>query len=127
VPQQNQHPRGSDRNDVDNQSSWPTLPQGISSLTGGWKQRTFRHWINQVSANNDILMHSLFAFDRISLLVSSVLIAYYVVINIPNQPHTSQMERKFLSSETANALKTIRNIIEKFPEYGVVDLFGMYR
>lgn len=36
------------------------------------------------------------------------------------------MERKFLSRETANALKTIRNIIEKFPEYGVVDLFGMY-
>jgi hypothetical protein len=45
----------------------------------------------------------------------------------PNRIDASQMERKFLSSETANALKTIRNIIEKFPDYGVVDLFGMYR
>lgn len=36
------------------------------------------------------------------------------------------MEHKFLSAETANALKTIRKIVESFPEYGVVDLFGLY-
>jgi hypothetical protein len=37
------------------------------------------------------------------------------------------MEQKLLSSETAKALKTIRGIIKRFPEYGIVDLFGMYR
>ena len=31
-----------------NLSSWPKLPRGLSSMTGGWKERTFRHWINQV-------------------------------------------------------------------------------
>jgi hypothetical protein len=31
-----------------NLPSWPKLPRGLSSLTGGWKERTFRHWINQV-------------------------------------------------------------------------------
>ena len=36
------------------------------------------------------------------------------------------MEHKFLSAETAKALDTIRKIMESFPEYGVVDLFGMY-
>eukprot|EP00804_Cyclotella_cryptica_P009082 CCRYP_003168-RB/>CCRYP_003168-RB protein AED:0.15 eAED:0.15 QI:21/0.71/0.37/1/0.85/0.75/8/0/938 len=38
----------------------------------------------------------------------------------------AKMEQKFLSSETAQALGTIRNILESFPEYGVVDLFGLY-
>jgi hypothetical protein len=36
------------------------------------------------------------------------------------------MEYKFLSTETAQALRTIRKILESFPEYGVVDLFGLY-
>ena len=38
----------------------------------------------------------------------------------------NKMENKFVSSETAKALTTIRNIITKFPEYGVVDVFRMY-
>lgn len=36
------------------------------------------------------------------------------------------MEHKFLSTETANAVKTIRKVVVSFPEYGVVDLFGLY-
>ena len=31
-----------------------------------------------------------------------------------------------MSNETADALKTIRKIVEAFPDYGVVDLFGLY-
>jgi len=38
----------------------------------------------------------------------------------------NKMKHKHLSSETAKALKTIRNIIDAFPDYGVVDVFGMY-
>mmetsp|Transcript_6179 Transcript_6179/g.10883 ORF Transcript_6179/g.10883 Transcript_6179/m.10883 type:complete len:423 (+) Transcript_6179:91-1359(+) len=38
----------------------------------------------------------------------------------------NKMELKFLSTETAKALGTIRNIVDAFPDYGVVDLFGMY-
>ena len=37
-----------------------------------------------------------------------------------------QMEHKFVSKETATALRTIGNIIDAFPDYGVVDLFAMY-
>jgi hypothetical protein len=36
------------------------------------------------------------------------------------------MEYKFLSTETARALKTINRVLESFPEYGVVDLLGLY-
>ena len=32
-----------------------------------------------------------------------------------------------LSRETASAIQTIRSTIDKFPEYGVVDIFGLYR
>jgi len=39
----------------------------------------------------------------------------------------NEMEFKFCSAETAKALGTIRNIIDTFSDYGVVDLFGMYR
>ena len=37
-----------------------------------------------------------------------------------------KIEHKFLSNETAEALRTIRKILEKFPEYGVVDLLALY-
>ena len=36
------------------------------------------------------------------------------------------MENKFLSEGTRKALKTINKIFESFPDYGVVDLFGLY-
>ena len=51
VTQQHQHLREDASINVDsnnNLPSWPKLPRGLSSLTGGWKERTFRHWINQV-------------------------------------------------------------------------------
>ena len=32
-----------------------------------------------------------------------------------------------LSRETAAAIQTIRSTIDKFPDYGVVDIFGLYR
>ena len=32
-----------------------------------------------------------------------------------------------LSRETSAAIQTIRSTIDKFPEYGVVDIFGLYR
>jgi hypothetical protein len=37
------------------------------------------------------------------------------------------MARKYLSRDTYGAVQTIGKIIQEFPEYGVVDLFGMYR
>jgi hypothetical protein len=41
-------------------------------------------------------------------------------------PTPVKIEHKFLSNETAQAIKTIRKILESFPEYGVVDLLGLY-
>jgi hypothetical protein len=37
-----------------------------------------------------------------------------------------KIEQKFLSPETARAIKTVQKILASFPEYGVVDLFGLY-
>ncbi|KAL7543495.1 hypothetical protein ACHAWF_014294 [Thalassiosira exigua] len=45
----------------------------------------------------------------------------------PSLVPSLQMERKFLSRETAQALETVRAVVAKFPEYGVVDLLGTYR
>lgn len=36
------------------------------------------------------------------------------------------IEEKLLSSETIKSIQTIRNIVERFPEYGIIDLFAMY-
>jgi len=38
----------------------------------------------------------------------------------------SKIQNKFLSNETADALKTIVKVMESFPDYGVVDLLGLY-
>jgi hypothetical protein len=54
VKQQHEHLRENASINVDsnnNLPSWPKLPRGVSSMTGGWKERTFRHWINQVCSN----------------------------------------------------------------------------
>ncbi len=37
-----------------------------------------------------------------------------------------KIEHKFLSPETARAINTIQKMLAAFPEYGVVDLFGLY-
>lgn len=37
-----------------------------------------------------------------------------------------KMEQQFLSPETARRIKTIKRILSSFPDYGVVDLFGLY-
>ena len=37
-----------------------------------------------------------------------------------------KIEHKFLSPETARAINTIQKILAAFPDYGVVDLFGLY-
>ncbi|KAL7452052.1 hypothetical protein ACHAWC_003790 [Mediolabrus comicus] len=37
-----------------------------------------------------------------------------------------KMEQQFLSKETARRIKTIKRILASFPDYGVVDLFGLY-
>ncbi|KAL7491609.1 hypothetical protein ACHAWT_000911 [Skeletonema menzelii] len=37
-----------------------------------------------------------------------------------------KIEHKFLSPETARAIKTVQKILAEFPDYGVVDLFGLY-
>jgi hypothetical protein len=37
-----------------------------------------------------------------------------------------KMEQQFLSKETARRIKTIKRILVSFPDYGVVDLFGLY-
>jgi len=37
-----------------------------------------------------------------------------------------KIEQKFLSPETASAVKTIQKTLAAFPDYGVVDLFGLY-
>ncbi len=37
-----------------------------------------------------------------------------------------KMEQQFLSPETARRIKTIKIILASFPDYGVVDLFGLY-
>lgn len=51
VRQQHEIPPESSSNfdKINNLPSWPKLPGGVSSIAGGWKQRTFRQWINQVS------------------------------------------------------------------------------
>ena len=37
-----------------------------------------------------------------------------------------KIEQKFLSPETARAIKTIQKLLNAFPDYGVVDLLGLY-
>ena len=45
---------------------------------------------------------------------------------IENSSFMQSMEEKLLSSETIKAIQTIRDIVERFPEHGIIDLFGLY-
>jgi hypothetical protein len=59
-----------------------------------------------------------------------ILVVALTIQTYKHKLHTNNpdsLEQKLVSSETAKAFKTIRGIIESFPEYGVVDLFGLYR
>jgi hypothetical protein len=86
---------------------WPPLAQGVSLLSGRKQQLSLLHRMNKVSNAQK-------SVSQLSQTISHT------------RTHTA-IEQKLQSSETAKAFKTIRGIIERFPEYGVVDLFGMYR
>ena len=38
----------------------------------------------------------------------------------------NRIEKKFVSSETSRALRTVKSIIDNFSEYGVIDVFALY-
>lgn len=93
------------------------IPRGggpaMSTLSGIWDDSKFRLWLDEVSSNSVSSFYHclLYSYDP-STSSSSI---------------ASQMERKYLSRDTYDALQTIGKIIQEFPKYGVVDLFGMYR
>ena len=105
--------------------TWPPLPQAASLLNNGRKRRALSSWINKVS-NKTALLWSIYLFGVCILFQhhsSHLATSLFLHTKLKQQ----QMELKFLSTETAKALGTIRNIVDAFPDYGVVDLFGMYR
>ncbi|KAL7530845.1 hypothetical protein ACHAXR_010145, partial [Thalassiosira sp. AJA248-18] len=106
-------PQDVDEEEDDWLEALPPLPQ-TASLLKGWQQRPLRSWINKVS----------FLLERGAFLVNYCSMHDFFLSML--YPPIKQIIQKMVSAETTTAVKTIHNIIEAFPDYGVVDLFGMY-